>query len=184
MKKLIIAAAIVCAAAFAQAAALNWGSVGVQITGDFETGEGSFAVGFTAFLINAEAYDQAAVWAGMKSATDVNAYLSGVSVGGGVKTGADGDFKGSFDIGGATAYNAFLVILDGDQRYAFVSDTYAAEINTVQAVIRYDGEGYVNALDYTTAGQAGSNWQAIPEPTSGLLLLLGVAGLALKRKRA
>lgn len=29
-----------------------------------------------------------------------------------------------------------------------------------------------------------SGWQAAPEPTSGLLLLLGVAGLALKRKRA
>ena len=27
-------------------------------------------------------------------------------------------------------------------------------------------------------------WTAVPEPTSGLLLLLGVAGLALKRKRA
>jgi hypothetical protein len=27
-------------------------------------------------------------------------------------------------------------------------------------------------------------WTAVPEPTSGLLMLLGVAGLALKRKRA
>ncbi|MBQ2624942.1 MAG: PEP-CTERM sorting domain-containing protein [Kiritimatiellae bacterium] len=29
-----------------------------------------------------------------------------------------------------------------------------------------------------------ANYSAVPEPTSGLLLLLGVAGLALKRKRA
>jgi len=29
-----------------------------------------------------------------------------------------------------------------------------------------------------------TGWVAVPEPTSGLLLLLGVAGLALKRKRA
>ena len=29
-----------------------------------------------------------------------------------------------------------------------------------------------------------SGWTAAPEPTSGLLLLLGMAGLALKRKRA
>ena len=40
-----------------------------------------------------------------------------------------------------------------------------------------------------TASQTASNWTAIggssvPEPTSGLLLLLGMAGLALKRKRA
>ena len=35
------------------------------------------------------------------------------------------------------------------------------------------------------SGTAITGWtQAVPEPTSGLLLLLGVAGLALKRKRA
>lgn len=33
-----------------------------------------------------------------------------------------------------------------------------------------------------TAGATG--WTAVPEPTSGLLMLLGMAGLALKRKRA
>ena len=31
----------------------------------------------------------------------------------------------------------------------------------------------------TTAGA----WQSVPEPTSGLLLLLGMAGLALRRKQ-
>ena len=35
-----------------------------------------------------------------------------------------------------------------------------------------------------TGGTALTGWTAVPEPTSGLLLLLGMAGLALKRKRA
>ena len=36
----------------------------------------------------------------------------------------------------------------------------------------------------TIAFASGGSWAAVPEPTSGLLLLLGMAGLALKRKRA
>jgi len=34
-----------------------------------------------------------------------------------------------------------------------------------------------------TAGTGGA-WSAVPEPTSGLLMLLGMAGLALRRRRA
>ena len=36
----------------------------------------------------------------------------------------------------------------------------------------------------TVEAAAAQGWAAAPEPTSGLLLLIGVAGLALKRKRA
>jgi hypothetical protein len=42
-------------------------------------------------------------------------------------------------------------------------------------------------MSYTNlSANAQTAWTAVtvPEPTSGLLLLLGVAGLALKRKRA
>ena len=36
----------------------------------------------------------------------------------------------------------------------------------------------------TTGYWAAEGWQSVPEPTSGLLLLIGVAGLALRRRRA
>ena len=42
----------------------------------------------------------------------------------------------------------------------------------------------LKALDVTGTGAGWYMTAAAPEPTSGLLLLLGVAGLALKRKRA
>ena len=46
--------------------------------------------------------------------------------------------------------------------------------NASQSIVGKASEGYASSGWYTT----------VPEPTSGLLLLLGVAGLALKRKRA
>ena len=40
-------------------------------------------------------------------------------------------------------------------------------------------------LNFSAATMGGnSSWQSVPEPTSGILILLGMAGLALKRKRA
>ena len=54
-----------------------------------------------------------------------------------------------------------------------------------QATDPMSGATWATFLD-GTAYAAGSwgNLQVVPEPTSGLLLLLGMAGLALKRKRA
>jgi len=58
--------------------------------------------------------------------------------------------------------------------YGKVDDkTYYTGGNGSNTRIDIDGTG-----NYSTWG-----WYAIPEPTSGLLLLIGMAGLALKRKR-
>ena len=187
MKKMLVAAFALGFAVCAQAVVCNWGSQGIQIDGDFDSGEGNYANNFLVYLVSADSYTQSAVITGAKNATDLSAYLSSVATGS-ATTAADGSFVANFDLGDKTAYNAFLVILDAktvaDAEYMFVSDTYAATVGTVQGSFDYDGEAWVNALDYTTAGKDGSNWQAVPEPTSGLLLLIGVAGLALKRKRA
>ena len=47
-----------------------------------------------------------------------------------------------------------------------------------------EADGTVTMDPGTDFGQAGAWTQAVPEPTSGLLILLGVAGLALRRRRA
>ena len=86
--------------------------------------------------------------------------------------------------GNGVTVNGYLVILDSDATatasYAYVSDIASAATSALggAAAISF-GDTQLAAM------QNAGNWTAAaPEPTSGLLLLLGMAGLALKRKRA
>ena len=76
----------------------------------------------------------------------------------------------------------------GDDNYIFLTDTYNALVQATQVTQLYKSlSGSTIAQDGTTSIQSGKVWygaEAIPEPTTGLLVLLGVAGLALRRRRA
>ena len=193
MKKLIIGAAICCASLFGFSATVNWTSAGIQTTGDFDSGEGDYAAGYAVYLFNnAGTYTQAQMLALITAgtgwetafATTTKSYL------GSAVADADGAFSPAVDATVADGdFSGYLVIFDADSydkaTYAFVSETYNASDNSMHKMsLEYDGDTWVNALDYSTAGQVGSNWHAVPEPTSGLLLLVGGALLALKRRRA
>ncbi|MBQ8125629.1 MAG: PEP-CTERM sorting domain-containing protein [Kiritimatiellae bacterium] len=70
----------------------------------------------------------------------------------------------------------------------YVDTTTAAAYDGVDAFVK----SYVGTATWKNTTGAGltnlaatqSTWTAVPEPTSGLLMLLGMAGLALRRKRA
>ena len=194
MKKLMIAAAAVAVGFAAQAANVTWGTSGIQITGDFEEGEGNFLNNGLVYLVDGSVTKDA-ILAAVQGAADADAratYLSGIALDTAQVTDGDGAFMKSLDAGEAESLAARLVMFDastiGDSEYFMISDVYDASFTKALNWFDYDGESWVNALDYSTAGAAGSNWQAVatstPEPTSGLLLLLGVAGLALRRRRA
>ena len=75
----------------------------------------------------------------------------------------------SDDFVAGNTYNFYFTAEDGAGN-SYQSETISALAYGVgTAPISFEGAG---------------TWTAAPEPTSGLLLLLGVAGLALKRKRA
>ena len=74
-----------------------------------------------------------------------------------------------------TSYDFYLVIEDGGKVFTSATITKGAQQSDT-ATIQFG--------NMATATQTAGNWAAVPEPTSGLLLLLGMAGLALKRKRA
>ena len=69
--------------------------------------------------------------------------------------------------------------------YYVISDSgKALTSDTKSGAALATGATSLNFGNQATYTQTAGNWAAVPEPTSGLLMLLGMAGLALKRKRA
>ena len=94
------------------------------------------------------------------------------------------DLTTSGHAAGDNVYAAILFTYNDGSKDWYLENTAALTVNdlganeTLQNLARYVGGN-------KTAGQLASwNSAAVPEPTSGLLMLVGLAGLALRRKRA
>jgi hypothetical protein len=84
-----------------------------------------------------------------------------------------------------TSYYAFAVVVDDTlSETDGTSKFYVTNVKNFTTASGSDGSSSLAIGSQGTASAVASNWHAIPEPTSGLLMLLGMAGLALKRKRA
>ena len=185
MKKMIMAAAIVCAAAFANAAAVGWSCAGLSAyAGDAYK---FFVVGQNGVT------DVATVTALLDAGSSVDSYAFG-----GGTIAANGSAGQAFSVAGAPTlaggtYSAFYVIFDaanptaGSSKYAVIANaagltkSFADTAASVTFVAGNQQSFANNASNWKSFGSAGP---IAPEPTSGLLILLGMAGLALKRKVA
>ena len=158
MKKMLFALAVM-AAIVAQAASFKWTAANIYNT------SGSKFDGTATLYV----YTTDASAATVAATADV---VAGV-VKDGTTTGKT--FSGDYTTG--TAYTFYFTITDGGK--TFTSDTRVATAAAVGA----PGIGFGSMA---TATQNPSNWKGggdVPEPTSGLLLLIGGAMLALRRKQ-
>ena len=174
MKKLLILTAILVASVAANAASFKW--TGANIYGSDATTKFTGTAAIYAF-ITGDTIDTAVkvVDVGVNAGTIKNGSTTGYT----------------YEWSGAVVgnnYSFFMVIEDGDKTFNSSISEPAKIVSGQATVASTTTVGFANTQSAT---QNASNWassggggEPVPEPTSGLLLLLGMAGLALKRKRA
>ena len=186
MKKLIIVVAAVAMGIAANAASFTWKATSGYLYDGADTPE-KITSG-TAYLLFASALTQSDLVTAF--AADAATAASTVSTKA-VSTGTIGSnariAETAFTADVTTDQTAYFVVFNGDNMYVS-GETTAAYTAVGEENIAFGSMSSSSKLKFDVAdGYSAAGWYgaaAVPEPTSGLLLLLGVAGLALKRKRA
>ena len=179
----MIAAAIVCAAVMTQAASIKWsnGTTSKIVGLDGSTALTAANAGAYNFAISLVAAADDSVVQTLSGSSAINSMSAGV-----LATSAAWTYTFNTD---AKTGDAFYILatmtVDGKNYEMTINpspNAIAATDNTGKDTFTWAAGTYGGLSETATVGK----WSvaAVPEPTSGLLLLLGVAGLALKRKRA
>ena len=187
MKKLLLATVAAVLGLAASAASLDWTTWAYINDGSSDS---DWISGGQAYLVLVTDTDSFAV------ADDLS--ITGGSIVNGASF-ADGSANGSWNdtsalVSGTTYYFAVIATTDGSSATSVpTTGYYAVDMNgdtgTASGFYEVTWNGDTGGVFEADGGFAGAamttavGGEPIPEPTSGLMLLLGVAGLALRRKQ-
>ena len=191
MKKLVIAAAIICVAAISQAATFNWTSGSVKlygVTAADVTGNGTYA----ASSASANRADNVCTLTYLLTILDgekvVGTATGDVTYGSlgklgtvGMEVDAAGDGKTYNYVLALTGTQSNLSGRGVDGEFDYSAATLSAEIS---GTVTTSTMGATNLPETAPSSWTVSGVTAVPEPTSGLLMLVGLGALALRRRRA
>jgi hypothetical protein len=193
MKKIMIALVAMTIGVAAQAAQVNWQVGGKALYNKADT---ALTAGQTVYLVLASKQADVAAMldAGTAlTATGANGILGVATTGNnGVITAqtVGSSILAAAGINAGDQIYANILVVDttsaaGETWYKFSAQNYAAAYDETATPVVATTVKFSAAQFGSAAANHGTAWtKAVPEPTSGLLMLVGLGALALRRKRA
>lgn len=170
MKKLLIAIALIGSAVCAKAASVDW-----KVTGTADT------VGKDVYIF-ASISDTYESWSAFNDASLASAAIVKTGSGSRATYATPQTATTDASVTATSMKNAILVVIEDETHYRYITTDLSAYVYDLDA--QQSSAGFKTGLTYANIMSTGTQGQVVPEPTSGLLMLLGVAGLALRRRRA